>query len=46
MPERYRGIGVRIEDDVLVTEIGRRNLSAALPAQAGKVEAWMTDVQA
>ncbi len=41
VPERYRGIGVRIEDDVLVTPTGRRNLSAALPAQGDEVEAWM-----
>ncbi len=44
VPERYRGIGVRIEDDVLVTPTGRRNLSAALPAQADEVEAWMADL--
>ena len=31
VPEEYRGIGVRIEDDILVTEDGNRNLSAALP---------------
>ena len=31
VPEEYRGIGVRIEDDVLVTATGSRNLSAALP---------------
>ena len=45
VPERYRGIGVRIEDDVLVTDTGRRNLSAALPSQADEVEAWMADLQ-
>jgi Xaa-Pro aminopeptidase len=44
VPERYRGIGVRIEDDVLVTETGRRNLSAGLPAQADEVEAWMAEL--
>ncbi len=44
VPERYRGVGVRIEDDVLVTPTGRRNLSAALPAQADEVEAWMADL--
>ncbi|MER7816030.1 aminopeptidase P family protein [Streptomyces sp. NPDC096153] len=41
VPEEYRGIGVRIEDDILVTEDGNRNLSAALPRQADEIEAWM-----
>ncbi|MEU2432277.1 aminopeptidase P family protein [Streptomyces sp. NPDC007861] len=41
VPAEYRGIGVRIEDDILVTEDGNRNLSAALPRQADEVEAWM-----
>jgi Xaa-Pro aminopeptidase len=41
VPEEYRGIGVRIEDDILVTASGSRNLSAALPRQANDVEAWM-----
>ena len=41
VPERYRGIGVRIEDDLLVTEDGYRNLSAALPRDPDEIEAWM-----
>jgi Xaa-Pro aminopeptidase len=44
VPEEYRGIGVRIEDDVLVTADGSRNLSAGLPRAADDVEAWMADL--
>jgi Xaa-Pro aminopeptidase len=43
VPEEYRGIGVRIEDDVLVTATGARNLSAALPRSPDDVEAWMAE---
>ncbi|MEU3370727.1 aminopeptidase P family protein [Streptomyces sp. NPDC006660] len=45
VPEEYRGIGVRIEDDILVTEDGNKNLSAALPRRADEVEAWMAQVK-
>ena len=41
VPARYRGIGVRLEDDVLVTARGCKVLSAALPADAAEVERWM-----
>jgi Xaa-Pro aminopeptidase len=44
VPEEYRGIGVRIEDDVLVTATGSRNLSEALPRDPDLVEAWMKEL--
>jgi Xaa-Pro aminopeptidase len=41
VPQELRGIGIRIEDDILVTADGFRNLSASLPRTSGDVEAWM-----
>ena len=41
VPAEFRGIGVRIEDDVLMTADGPVNLSAQLPRTADEVEAWM-----
>lgn len=44
-PERFRGIGIRIEDDVLVTADGCENLSAGMPRERAAVEAWIAAVQ-
>nr|WP_202567392.1 aminopeptidase P family protein [Agreia sp. COWG] len=41
VPESFRGIGVRIEDDILVTADGAENLSAGIPRTADDVEAWI-----
>ncbi len=41
VPEELRGIGIRIEDDILVTADGPVNLSASLPRTSADVEAWM-----
>lgn len=40
-PAKYRGIGVRIEDDVLVTGDGNVNLTAKVPKQAEEIEELM-----
>lgn len=39
VPERYRGIGIRIEDNILVTEEGCENLSEGIAKTVEEVEA-------
>ena len=41
VPRRFQGIGIRIEDDVLVTRDGRSVLTAEVPKQADEIEALM-----
>jgi Xaa-Pro aminopeptidase len=41
VPAELRGIGIRIEDDVLVTATGVEVLSAGLPRTADDVESWL-----
>ncbi len=45
VPEALRGIGVRIEDDVVVTSEAPENLSAILPSTAAGVEGWMRQLR-
>ena len=46
VPERFRGIGVRIEDDILITDGEPEILSAQLPRDPDDVEAWMAKLMA
>jgi Xaa-Pro aminopeptidase len=38
-PARFRGIGIRIEDDILVTADGYENLTEAIPKTIADIEA-------
>ena len=46
VPADLRGLAVRIEDDVLVTDSGARNLSESLPRDPDEITAWMRAAQA
>ncbi|MDA9102416.1 aminopeptidase P N-terminal domain-containing protein [Gammaproteobacteria bacterium] len=39
--DKWKGIGIRIEDDILVTESGNLNLTAKVPSNPQEIEALM-----
>jgi Xaa-Pro aminopeptidase len=41
VPKRFRGIGIRIEDDVVVTRTGVEVLTAKAPKDVDDIEALM-----
>ncbi|WP_028768461.1 aminopeptidase P N-terminal domain-containing protein [Shewanella fidelis] len=45
VPEAYRGMGIRIEDDILVTDSGYENLSADVPRTVQEIEQFMMPVE-
>ena len=43
VPEQYRGIGIRIEDDILITEGGNRNLTYMIPKTVEEIESLLNE---
>jgi len=41
VPAQYRGIGIRIEDDIVITEEGIENLTDSVVKEADEIEALM-----
>ncbi|HAP83398.1 MAG TPA: Xaa-Pro aminopeptidase [Enterobacteriaceae bacterium] len=41
VPPQYRGIGIRVEDDILITETGNENLTASVVKRPDEIEALM-----
>ena len=46
IPEQYKGIGIRIEDDLLITDYGNKNLTSAVPKEIADIEKLMADARA
>ncbi|MFF4756128.1 aminopeptidase P family protein [Streptomyces sp. NPDC002514] len=44
LPDELRGMGVRIEDDLVITAEGARLMSGALPRTPDAIEAWMGEL--
>jgi Xaa-Pro aminopeptidase len=39
VPAEFLGIGIRIEDDVIITKDGAENLTSSVPVEIDQVEA-------
>ncbi|XP_074311302.1 intermediate cleaving peptidase 55, mitochondrial [Silene latifolia] len=42
-PERYQGVGIRIEDEVLITDTGYEVLTGSLPKEISHIETLLND---
>lgn len=45
VPAEYRGIGIRIEDDIVITPTGNENLTAGVVKSADEIEALMASAR-
>lgn len=45
VPERYKGIGIRIEDNILITDAGNQVLTATVPKDPQQIELIMQNNQ-
>ena len=46
IPEQYKGIGIRIEDNLLITDYGNKNLTSAAPKEIADIEKVMAEANA
>ena len=46
IPEQYKGIGIRNEDNLLITEYGNKNLTSAAPKEIADIEKLMAEAKA
>uniref|UniRef100_A0A7C9ETL7 Peptidase M24 domain-containing protein n=1 Tax=Opuntia streptacantha TaxID=393608 RepID=A0A7C9ETL7_OPUST len=42
-PERYQGVGIRIEDEVLITDAGYEVLTGSMPKEVNHIESLLND---